>query len=288
MVPKMLGIPNKMFDLQLLGLGAIAGFTIFLGLPIARLQTVSAKARGFLNAISIGILLFLMIEVIPSAQEDSERVILGSLNGTAPAGEALLFGTSLLGGFAFGLLSLVWYENRFIGVRKPFESGQGPGNDLVSKEAYDVATAKRLAMMIAVGLGVHNFSEGLAIGSQYVSGALTLAFLLIIGFGAHNATEGFGIAAPLVGVKPKWSFLLTAGLVGGAPTFLGTMAGSLFVSPALSVLFLAVAGGALFFVIMTLYGAGRRQVSNQTLMTGIFLGFLAGYFTDLLLVASSG
>ena len=283
----MLGKPNSLLDLQLLGLGALAGFTIFLGLPVARFQTVSPKAKGLLNAISIGILLFLLIEVIPSAQKDTQKTILNSVNGTAPIGEALLFGVSLLGGFAFGLLSLVWYENRFIGFRKSSDSAYSPLTGPVDKEAYDVATAKRLAMMIAVGLGVHNFSEGLAIGSQYVSGALTLAFLLIIGFGAHNATEGFGIAAPLVGSKPKWSFLLTAGLVGGGPTFLGTMAGSVFVSPALSVLFLAIAGGALFFVIMTLYGAGRRQVSNQTLMTGIFLGFLAGYFTDLLLVVTA-
>ena len=89
--------------------------------------------------------------------------------------------------------------------------------------------AYRLAMMIAIGIGAHNFSEGLAIGQSYVSGTIGLAIILIIGFGAHNATEGFGIAGPLTGLvkKPSIRFLILAGLIGGGPTFLGTVIGRL-------------------------------------------------------------
>ncbi len=264
----------------------MAGLTIFLGLPVARLQALSTGVKGFLNAISIGILLFLLVEVLPAARQTVEQTLLSSLKGTSPLGDGFLFVATLLGGFALGLMSLVWYENRFVRVPGTPQELAGLAIAQNGKGAISEKAARRLAMMIAVGLGVHNFSEGLAIGSQYVSGALKLAILLVVGFGAHNTTEGFGIAAPLTGTKPKWSFLLLAGLVGGGPTFMGTLVGSALVSPVLSVLFLSVAGGALFFVIMTLYGAGRRQASNQTLMVGILLGFLVGYLTDLMLVVS--
>ncbi len=265
-----------MVDPQIYAFGALAGFTIFLGLPVARSESFSLRARAFLNALATGILLFLFLEIVPSAQGNVEQVILGSLNGTATLPDALVFGLALLGGFGIGLLSLVWYEGRFLRI-------SGDAEHTVSSETQ---RAKRLALMIAVGIGIHNFSEGLAIGQQYVSGALTVAFLLIIGFGAHNATEGFGIGAPLTGFKPSWRFLAAAGLIGGGPTFLGTLAGSAFVSPILSTLFLALAGGALLFVIMTMYNAGRRQASDQFLMTGIFVGFIAGYLTDMILVVA--
>ena len=98
-------------------------------------------------------------------------------------------------------------------------------------------TARRLALMIAVGIGLHNFSEGLAIGQSAASGEISLALLLIIGFGLHNATEGFGIVAPLPSGKdrPGWGFLALLGLIGGGPTFVGTIIGQAVVSDILSV-----------------------------------------------------
>jgi ZIP family zinc transporter len=106
-----------------------------------------------------------------------------------------------------------------------------------------------LAAIIAIGIGAHNFAEGLAIGASAASGATALAAGLIIGFALHNATEGFGVAAPLAGkVVPSWGQLLLAGLVAGGPTFVGTVVGYNFSSPTLSVFFLATAIGALVFV----------------------------------------
>jgi ZIP family zinc transporter len=139
-------------------------------------------------------------------------------------------------------------------------------------------------MMIAVGIGAHNFSEGLAIGQSYASGSIGLALLLIIGFGAHNSTEGFGIAGPLTGLskRPSVRFLLTAGLIGGGPTFLGTLVGTIWSSAFTYVLFLSMAGGALVYVTLLMYNVGRRQTSNQILMLGIWLGLIAGFATDLL------
>ena len=145
--------------------------------------------------------------------------------------------------------------------------------------------AYKLSMMIAIGIGFHNFSEGLAIGQSYASGAIGLALILIIGFGAHNATEGFGIAGPLTGLakRPTVRFLTTAGLVGGGPTFLGTLTGSLIgVFEFTYVLFLSIAGGALVYVSMLMYNTGRRQTTNRILMIGIFVGLSAGFLTDLI------
>ena len=86
-----------------------------------------------------------------------------------------------------------------------------------------------LAAIIAIGIGAHNFGEGLAIGASAASGATAIALALIVGFGLHNATEGFGVAAPLVGrVVPTWAQIGLAGLIAGGPTFIGTIVGYTF------------------------------------------------------------
>src|SRR5438270_2074036 len=121
-----------------------------------------------------------------------------------PMGTFIAYLAALLGGLTVGLLALVVFEKRFLRG----EPGTAP-------------TGASLGYMIAGGIGLHNFSEGLAIGQAATSGALQLAVLLIIGFGLHNMTEGFGISAPLAG-SASWGFVGLAGLLGGGPTFLVT------------------------------------------------------------------
>ncbi|MBV8165601.1 MAG: zinc permease, partial [Alphaproteobacteria bacterium] len=145
-----------------------------------------------------------------------------------------------------------------------------------------------LATTIAIGIGSHNFSEGLAIGQSAATGAVQLAVLLIIGFGLHNMTEGFGIAAPLAGRAPaSLGNIVRLGLIGGGPTFLGTIVGYRFVSPVLSVIFLTLAAGAIMYVIGEMISAGRRIGHKELASIGIFAGFLLGFGTDLIL-ASAG
>jgi ZIP family zinc transporter len=88
--------------------------------------------------------------------------------------------------------------------------------------------------LIAIGIGLHNFAEGLAIGQSAAGGEISLALTLVVGFGLHNATEGFGIVAPLSGgrERPSWRFLGLLGLIGGGPTFFGTLVGQAWVSDA--------------------------------------------------------
>ena len=135
-----------------------------------------------------------------------------------------------------------------------------------------LSPARWLALLIATGIGLHNFSEGLAIGQSAAQDEVALALILIIGFGLHNATEGFGIVAPMSGAeeRPSWGFLGLLGLIGGAPTFLGTLIGQSFVSEAVSVAFLALAAGSLLYVVIQLMHV-NRQLGHTVLVTWMLL-----------------
>jgi zinc transporter, ZIP family len=297
---------------QLLLLGSIAGFTIFLGLPLAVLQNLSPKKKSFLNAFAIGILVFLIIDVFSHAWESTEEAANDVVAGKSPLSNAIVSLMAMFGGLGIGLLGLTWYESKYMkkipAVRSKgsfAREEEGGGNVVISSEADGRRVAGtgvhnqqqllqqevnlyKLSMMIAIGIGAHNFSEGLAIGQSYVSGAIALAVLLIIGFGIHNATEGFGIGAPLTRLarKPNVRFLILAGLIGGGPTFIGTLLGSLWSSSIASILFLSVAGGALIYVSMLMYNSGRKQTTNSVLMAGIFVGLFVGFITDLMIAIS--
>jgi ZIP family zinc transporter len=112
--------------------------------------------------------------------------------------------------------------------------------------------------------------------------------VLIIGFGLHNATEGFGIVGPLADVRPTWRWLGLAGLIGGGPTFLGTIVGYQVTSQPLELLFYSLAGGAVLYVIGEVWTAMRRY-GHRTL--GLYLiaaGFLVGVATDLIVSYGGG
>src|SRR2546426_8890678 len=208
---------------QLLLLGAIAGFTIFLGLPLAILQNVSPRKKGFLNALSIGILLFLVIDVFSHAWNTTTCVASSAFSGNAAAcvasstvavnwtvADTAIDLIAVFGGLALGLLGLVAYEARYMAKAPPIvkarlENGPGISQLSATEQAQQIRILQehhpyRLAMMIAIGIGAHNFSEGLAVGQSYAAGSVGLALLLIVGFGGHNTTEGFGIAGPLAGL----------------------------------------------------------------------------------------
>ncbi len=250
-------------------LGAIAGFTIYLSLPVGRLERVSPSVRSFLTMMSAGILVFLLFDILGHVTEPIEDALKESLAGNGGGARVIWLVGIFAIGLAVGLLSLVALESRFIRANK------NTGRPL---------TAARLALMIAAGLGLHNFSEGLAIGQSAGQGHLTLAALLIIGFGLHNATEGFGIVGPLAGTKPSWGFLGLAGLVGGGPTFLGTIIGYSFISESLSILFLSLAAGAIMYVVGELYQVARVPGLKNVAMVGMLAGFLLAYATELVLV----
>jgi ZIP family zinc transporter len=119
-----------------------------------------------------------------------------------------------------------------------------------------------LALMFAVGIGLHNLGEGLAIGASYSVGAVALGTFLVIGFILQNITEGLGILAPIVNDQPSWRRLAVMGMTGGRPAILGAWAGGFTYSQPLAVLFLAVGAGAVFEVVYEVFKLIQQSAAN--------------------------
>jgi ZIP family zinc transporter len=271
---------------QTLGLGAIAGLTIFLGLPIGRMQNVTAATKAFLAATATGVLIFLFWDVLSQAVSPVETALKEGHDG-----RFVWLAFLLTAGFFVGLMTLVYYDSWM--KRRRRRAFLGPGAASTAEFEHEhhfvgMSPARWLAIFIATGIGLHNFSEGLAIGQSAASDQISLAIVLIIGFGLHNATEGLGICAPLAGDKerPSWRFLGLLGLIGGAPTFLGTVVGQVWVSEAVSIVFFALAAGSILYVVMELLNVGRALASKTLVTWGIMLGLFLGFATDFILVAA--
>ena len=250
-------------------LGALTGLTIFIGLPVARLKGLSRGLQGFLNALATGVLVFLLWDILSHAIEPVQTAVKNLHQGSWGPFAATV--AIFAGGLLAGLLSLVYFNGAILRRLRRGDAGASP-------------SPRALAMMIATGLGLHNFSEGLAIGQSAATGAIAFAGVLVVGFALHNITEGFGIAAPMAmeGQTP-WSFIAAAGLIGGGPTFLGTVIGYVATSPYVYVLFLALAAGALVYVLNELFSLGKRINTPAVMGWGLSLGFLAALGTDLFL-----
>ena len=270
-------------------LGFIAGVTILLGLPIGRLRKPVPRLRLVFNAIAIGILLFLLWDVLSAAWEPIDSALSEHHEGHGGLGPVFGYGALFLAGLSVGLLALVAYEAWMARTAK-VPAGVEPTRWRVASWS----AARRLSLLIAIGIGLHNFAEGLAIGQSAASNEVALATLLVIGFALHNATEGFGMVAPLTGdlredgslVRPSWAFLLGLAAIGGGPTFVGTAVGHSYASEALSVTFLTLAAGSILYVVVQLLGVASRANRSDLLAYGLLLGLFAGFATDAVITAA--
>ncbi len=274
---------------QILVLGAVAGLTIFLGLPAARLRDLDVRVRAGLSAMATGILLFLFWDVLSNGVEPVQGALEHAVKGNGDWGRFLGLAALLAAGFVAGLTSLVYYD-RWMRTRRSTPL-VGPGaaaiDEFASRSWVDRLTpARQLALLIATGIGLHNFGEGLAIGQAGAAGAISLALVLIIGFALHNATEGFGIIGPMAadGDRPSWRFLALLGLIGGGPTFVGTIVGQAWVSDALAVVFFAIAAGSILYVVQQLFQVNSRfnmpVLVTWMLLVGLFLGFATDWVLE--------
>jgi ZIP family zinc transporter len=271
-------------------LGAIAGLTIFFGLPVGRLRQLSPSLRVLLNAIAIGILIFLLWDVLSKAVEPAQTSLQSAVDhhGSwwAFVGSCATFVSCL----AVGLLSLVFYDRwaAHRAERRRFGPGAASVAELTQPPGAVARSGESLAVLIAVGIGLHNLSEGLAIGQSAARNEVSLALVLIIGFGLHNATEGFGIVAPMAveDARPSWTFLALLGLIGGGPTFIGTVVGRSFVNETMFIAFLALAAGSILYVVIQLLNVAYKMGHKEMLMWGILGGLVAGFATDFVLTAA--
>ena len=275
-------------------LGALAGFTIYLGLPFGRIEFVSQRARVALAMFSVGVLAFLFAEVFVHGLEIVEERFdaLHEGDGSLPIGVllALLFGA----GFTAGTAGLALVERRMRAAKPPPIAGGATGAmtveqaEVLSDELSVRSQALRTGMAIAAAIGLHNFAEGLAIGVSVSTGEIGLATVLIIGFAVHNATEGFGIVGPLGSVRPSWKWLAVAGLVGGGPVFLGSIVGYNVSSEPLELLFYSVSAGAILYVIGEVWYAMRRIGHRELGLLMLSAGVTLGALTELVIAYGGG
>jgi ZIP family zinc transporter len=192
-----------------------------------------------------------------------------------------------------GLAGLAMTERRLRSLRPlpPIAGGAVDvlsAEELLHNEAAARARALRTGITIAAAIGLHNFAEGLAIGVSASAGDISLATVLIVGFALHNATEGFGIVGPLGDVRPSWKWLGLVGLIGGAPTFLGSMLGYSVTSEPLELAFYAVSGGAILYVIGEVWNGMRRYGHRELGLWLLSVGFFVGVVTDLVVAYGGG
>jgi zinc transporter ZupT len=257
-------------ETQRAGAATLGGFTligVYVGvLPVflgifwyPALRRLGRGAFLWLLSLTIGLLLFLAIDALGEALETS-----AALGG--PFQGAGLTGLGIVATF------LVLAA---ISARQPRATGPG-------EESRRPA---RIALLIAVGIGLHNLGEGLAIGASFSIGEAALGTFLVIGFILQNITEGLGIVAPIVRQKPSLARLAVLGLIGGAPAIAGTWIGGLLYSPALAVLFLSIGAGAVLEVAYEIGRLVRGDAPRQpfTLASGVVAGMAVLYVTGLLI-----
>jgi ZIP family zinc transporter len=277
-------------------LGALAGFTIYIGLPIGRLELVSSRTRVALAMFSVGILVFLLVDVLGHGFEIAEDAVTEFHAGDASFGHAAGLALLLVGGFGLGSAGLGILERRLrtVAPAPPMAGGSTEVMTAADHQVLDTgvaaarARALQTGLIIAIAIGVHNLAEGLAIGVSAQSGEIGLATVLVIGFALHNATEGFGIVGPLGDVKPSWAWLGMTGLIGGAPTFVGAMIGYHVTSDPLELCFYALAGGAILYVIGEIWHGMRRYGHRELGLLMLAAGFAAGILTDLVVAYGGG
>jgi ZIP family zinc transporter len=268
------------------GLGAIAGGTIFLGLPLGRARHLSVRTKLALSMLSAGILAFLFMDVGSEALGIIETRLDAFKDDNASLWPVIGLFALLSAGFLGGVGGIATIQRRIAARRPPRIAGGESAavmstDELIEHGSVFGREALRTGMVIAAAIGLHNFAEGLAIGVSAQAGEIGLATVLIVGFAVHNSTEGFGIIGPLGDVRPSWTWLLVAGVVAGGPTFVGAMVGYQVTSDALALCFFALAGGAILYVIGEIWAGTRRHGHGELGLYMLGTGFLLGIATDL-------
>ena len=224
------------------------------------IKKLGKNALNFFLAFTMGLLIFLGIDAVLEASEISEKHLSSIFNG-----ELLIVTVVILS----------------------FLSLYGVGQKLI--KTNNMSTLSKglvISLMIAIGIGLHNLGEGLAVGAAIALGEVALSTFLIIGFAMHNTTEGLAIAAPLTNSKAKIAKMIGLGLIAGLPAIFGCWIGGFSFSPLFTLVFLAIGAGAIFQVVISIFQYMKEKsdlLSNPSLFTGISAGLIIMYLTSVII-----
>ena len=250
---------------ELIGFLGLIGFLIGI-VPImigllwfSFIQKLGSSKYRFFLAFTVGLLLFLAFDAIEEASEISQSHLSDIFNG-----QLLIVTVTIL---SFLILFAI-------------------GNSLIKKSQFSkISKPLAISLMIAVGIGFHNFGEGLAVGAAIALGQVALSTFLIVGFAIHNTTEGFAIAAPMARTKAMILRLVCLGLIAGTPAIFGTWIGGFSYSPFSTVVFLSIGAGAIFQVVVSIIQYIREEnentLSSTSIISGIGLGLVVMYLTSI-------
>jgi zinc transporter ZupT len=289
-------------DLNLFGIAILLGVyvgvvPVYLGLfSLPVLQRLKREWLDFLVCLTLGIMLFLFVDVAAEALEAADKLpaaIAVPADGQAsvPPLDKLLYDTfgadsgTILGplfmltGFALGVLGLVEFGRRLDQLKEAGTAWGGLFNPAT------LSSQMELALLVSLGIGLHNLGEGLAVGIAYGSQSFALATVLIFGFAVHNVSEGIAIVSPISRSQVDLRTLALLGLLAGGPTIIGTLIGIYIFSNALLIIFFAIAAGAILYVVIEITASlGDRFRNSHLNYLGVMAGFTVMYLTSLLVL----
>ena len=256
-------IPDFEFTIFFAIIGTYVGvIPIMIGLLwMPFIRKISKNKYYFFMALTCGLLLFLGIDAIEESLEIASEHLSNSFNSSL-----LIVTTTILS---------------FLGLYYVAEK-------LTSKaDSLKISKPVAIGLMISIGIGLHNFGEGLAIGASIGLGSIAFSTFLIVGFALHNTTEGLAIAAPLSREKKIIGKLVTFGLLAGVPAIFGSWVGGFAFSPIFAVIFLSIGAGAIFQVIVIIlkwiHSDGKNNLTSGFVIAGFSTGMLIMYFTSIII-----
>ena len=265
------------------------------------IKRLSLRKYRFFLSLTAGLLVFLGIDALVEGSEISAESVAGVFNGqilialvTILSFLALMYASTKLGERGKGRTAQEEEEEEVDKLSSSYDSMHTSQAKTLDQQQYHHLVVKpvAIALMISIGIGLHNFGEGLAIGASVVLGEIALSTFLIVGFMLHNTTEGFAIVAPLAKARVRRMVgkLIIMGLIAGVPTIIGTWIGGFIYSPVAAIIFLSIGAGAIFQVVFLIYqGMARAEADRGKIMSdaSIIAGFAAGmlimYVTGLMI-----
>lgn len=255
--------PNLEFVVFFTIIGSYVGIIpVMIGLLwLPFIKKISKSRYHFFLALTTGLLLFLGIDSVKEALDVSSENLSSSFHGE------LLIATT----FVLSFLGLYYASEKLTG----------------KADSLKISKPVAIGLMIAIGIGLHNFGEGLAIGAAVGLGSIAFSTFLIIGFALHNTTEGLAIAAPMSRGKLMVKKLVMLGIIAGTPAIFGGWVGGFAYSPFSAVIFLSIGAGAIFQVIVIILKwireEGEKNLSSASVVSGFAVGMLIMYATSILI-----